>query len=85
MNKAGFLLLISLTLLCGCAHHYVVTLDNGRRVTTASKPKLKGTNYVYKDASGRQATVSAGRVREIAPQSMAKENKFNFNSQPNPK
>ena len=85
MNKFGFLLLISLTLLCGCARNYVVTLDNGRRLTTASKPKLKGGNYVYKDATGRQAMVPAARVREIAPQSMAAKDKFIFNSQPNPK
>ena len=85
MNKLVPLLLVSLALLCGCAHNYVVTLDNGRRISTASKPKLRGANYVYKDASGKEAKVAATRVREIAPLSMAKDDKMMFNPQPKTK
>jgi hypothetical protein len=68
--------------LCGCAHRYVVTLDNGRRITAASKPKLKGERYVFKDINGKPGYVPAGRVREIAPASMVKDDKQMFNPQP---
>jgi len=80
--KPILLLLLSVFMLCGCAHTYVITLDGGQRITTASKPKLKNGRYVYKDASGRDAYVPQGRVREIAPASMAAEEKPMFNPQP---
>lgn len=59
--------------LCGCARTYVITLQNGRQVMTASKPRLEKGNYVFKDAEGKPAYVPAGRVREVAPASMVKE------------
>ena len=80
MNKLALLLSIGLVALCGCAHTYVITLDNGRRITTASKPRLEHGRYVFKDAVGRQAFVPASQVREIAPASMVKEEKPMFNS-----
>jgi hypothetical protein len=43
---------------------------------------LKGQRYVFKDSEGKEAYVSAGRVREIAPASMVKEEKSVFNPQP---
>jgi len=82
MSKISLLLLLSLTVLCGCAHTYVITLDNGKRITTASKPKLQNGRYVYKDATGRPLYVPESRVREIAPASMMKEEKPMFNTQP---
>ena len=82
MNTISLLLLLSLTVLCGCAHTYVITLDNGERITTASKPKLQNGRYVFKDAMGRPVYVATGRVREIAPASMMKEEKPMFNPQP---
>jgi len=85
MKRIVLMLLTSLSVLCGCAHNYVITLDNGRRITTASKPKLKGEKYVFKDGAGGQGSVSAGRVREIAPASMANDDKPKFNSQPKKK
>ena len=85
MNKIGLLLMLSLSLLCGCAHTYVITLDNGKRVTTASKPRLQNGRYVFKDAMGRPSFVPVSRVREIAPASMVKEEKPMFNTQPRPK
>ena len=82
MNKISLLLVLSLSVLCGCAHTYVITLDNGKRITTASKPKLEKGRYVFKDAKGRPLYVPKGRVREIAPASMMKEEKPMFNTQP---
>jgi len=78
-------LLLGLSLLSGCAHNFVITLDNGRRITTASKPKLQNGRYVFKDAAGRAQAVPEGRVREIAPASMVKEEKPMFNAQPKTK
>ena len=76
---------LCLLLLCGCAHHYVITLDNGRRISTASKPRLTSGQYVFKDALGQPIAVPASRVREIAPASMVPEQKPMFNPQPNSK
>lgn len=64
-------LLVLTLLLCGCARAYVITLTNGTRITAKGKPKFQNGSYVFKDAQGQPAQVSAGRVREIAPASMA--------------
>jgi hypothetical protein len=71
--KATVLLLVSLLLLSGCAHEYVMTLNNGMKLTTASKPVLKQGRYVYKDTAGKEQYVPEGRVRQIEPASMAHE------------
>ncbi len=84
-KKLALVCLAGLVVLCGCAHTYVITLDNGRRITTASKPRLQNDRYVFKDANGRPAYVPAGRVREIAPASMVREEKPMFNAQPQTK
>ena len=62
-----------------CTRHYVITLTNGTRVTTKGKPKLQEGSYTFKDARGQPAMVPAGRVREIAPASMANDKKSQFN------
>jgi len=68
---------LGLLLLCGCSHPYVMKLNNGRQITTPSKPKLKDGAYRYKDSAGQEHLVPQGRVREIEPTSMAQEeNKF---------
>ena len=72
MRTARWSLLLSLTLLTGCAQHYVLKLNNGSEITTASKPRLKEGNYHYKDAKGEPHVIAAGRVRELAPASVAK-------------
>ena len=71
------LLLVSI-LLTGCANRYVITLNNGSRITTAGKPRLESGNYVFKDTKGQPASVFAGSVREIAPASMSKPENSKF-------
>ncbi len=67
MNKALRFLGIGLLLLCGCARHYVITLNNGSQIGTRSKPHLQNGVYVFKDGLGNQSYVAAGRVAEISP------------------
>ena len=69
-NKIAGCLLLVLIALTGCSHRYVMTLNNGTRITTVNKPRLKGSTYYFKDATGRTNSEPAGRVREIAPASM---------------
>ena len=71
--KLARLLLLGVVILSGCAHEYVITLNNGTKLATASKPKLKQGRYYYKDAQGRDQFQPAGRVRQIEPASFAKE------------
>ena len=73
MTKAALLLFIGLLALTGCAHHYVMKLNTGAQITTSSKPKLKEGIYYYKDAKGEEHGVSAARVRQIAPASVAQQ------------
>ncbi|MGO8678240.1 MAG: YgdI/YgdR family lipoprotein [Limisphaerales bacterium] len=75
---APLLLSLSLVLLSGCARYYVMKLSNGTRITSIGKPKLKGSHYEYKDASGRPQRISEGRVSEVEPASMAKREKSRF-------
>jgi len=74
--------LLAALLLTGCTHHYVITTSNGRKIDTSTKPKIKGGFYVYKDALGREQSVLAGRVTEIAPASMSHSEKDNYTFQP---
>jgi len=85
MNRT-FCLIILTMVLCGCASQYVMKLSNGMEVTTNGKPHLKGANYYYKDAQGRDVAVPQSRVVQIEPASMAnQENKFAPPKQPKPK
>jgi len=78
------LILLSLLSLTGCAHHYVMRLSNGMQVTTTSKPHLDKGMYHYKDARGKKMSMSAGRVVEITPASMAEEQQDRFKPTPMP-
>jgi hypothetical protein len=55
-----------------------MTLTNNTRLSAASKPRLEGGNYYYKDAAGRTISVPAGRVREISAASMAQDDQKRF-------
>ena len=68
--KTLFVIALAAIFLAGCARRYKMTLTNGKSITTASRPKLnkEGNAYLYKDPSGREAWISAGRVSEIAPE-----------------
>ncbi len=72
--------LVLMMLLCGCSHTYVITLTNGTKLVTASKPHLQNGRYVFKDAKGAPSYVAEGRVREIAPASMVKDEESQFRS-----
>jgi hypothetical protein len=82
LEKVARLSAVALIVLCGCSHNYVMILNNGTRVTASSKPKLKNGAYFYKDGSGRESSISAGRVREISPESLTKEEKQRFMAPP---
>ena len=73
MKKLALPLLIGSLALSGCASQYVIKLTNGNEITSASKPKLKGSTYSFKDAKGQEHFISQGRVYEIEPASMAQE------------
>jgi len=75
MTKTLLPTLVGLLLLTGCSSGYILTLSNGDRVRTASKPKLVNGFYYYKDALGHEGRpVFSGSVSEIAPASMASKN-----------
>jgi hypothetical protein len=80
-------LVVGLLVLCGCAHEYVIKLSNGTQIEAASKPKLQGASYHYKDALGRDNSIPAGRVTEIEPSASAQEETKTFQpaSQKKPK
>jgi hypothetical protein len=69
-------------LLAGCAHYYVITLNNGVRLTTKGKPKLEQGRYYFKDLEGKPNVISAGRVREMGPASMMKQQNDGFRTGP---
>ena len=71
MTKRILTLVAGLLVLSGCARQYVMKLGNGHEITTASKPKLKGASYHFKDAMGRDNQIPQGRVLQIEPASMA--------------
>lgn len=68
--KTVVLIALLTTALAGCAQRYKITLTNGNSISTSNKPKLNaaGNTYVYKDGQGKEASVFAGKVTEIAPE-----------------
>jgi hypothetical protein len=68
---------LSAVLMCwtGCTQLYVIKFSGGSQIVASSKPKLKDGTFYFKDAAGKQTSVPAGRVSEIAPASMVAKEK----------
>ena len=75
--KRFLFILAGASLLAGCAR-YDMVLTNGGRISNVSRPKLDRANevYLYKDVTGSQRLISAGRVVEIAPHSSKNDGPF---------
>jgi hypothetical protein len=78
MKRTCVLLAIGLLAWCGCAHTYVMKLNNGAQVVSQEKPKFANGAYHYKDSAGKERSMPASRVREIEPASIAKDEQQTF-------
>lgn len=67
--KAFALLLIVVSLICGCAQRYKVTLHNRQELTTSSRPKFDQATetYQFKDDTGKPVVIPGFRVKQIEP------------------
>jgi hypothetical protein len=72
-RKLTFTLLVSLAVLCGCTHHYLMRISNGDQIVSANKPKLQGTNYHFRDDTGMECVIPESRVVKIKTLSVVKE------------
>jgi hypothetical protein len=65
--------LLLVAVCAGCSTQYRLTLTNGDVITSRGKPKYDAEKgcYYFKDANGETNMIFAGKVREIAPASMA--------------
>jgi len=70
--KAAFSVLVALACFCGCAHQYLIRLNNGGQILAISKPKLQGTNYYYTDNMGAKCVIPQDRVTRIRAVSVEK-------------
>ena len=84
-RKLVLTLLVSLTVLCGCAHQYLITLSNGSQVISLSKPKPQGASYHFTDSSGTQLVIPQSRVVKIRTVSVVKEKEEKPSSPARPK
>lgn len=66
-------LLVSQAVLCGCAHQYLLKLDNGDQLLSYSKPKKQEDSYHYTGATGVNFLVPQNRVVKIKAVSVVKE------------
>ena len=62
-------LLLLVTVLCGCAQRYKVTLRNHQEIVTSTRPQFDQTTqtFRFKDSSGRQVVLPGFRVKDIEP------------------
>jgi hypothetical protein len=75
----AILLLLALTVLCGCARGYDMHLTNGRSIRASSKPKLDSQGwYIFKDGEGKVERVNSLRVRSIEPASRSEKKPFEY-------
>ena len=66
-------LLVIQTLLCGCAHQYLMKLDSGGQILSYSKPKKQGDRYLYTSNTGAKLMISQNRVVRIKSITVVKE------------
>jgi len=66
-------LLLSLAGLCGCAHEYLLKLDNGDQILSVSKPQLQGASYHFTDQMGGKHIIPQSRVAKIRAVSVVPE------------
>jgi hypothetical protein len=71
--KLALLLLFSLLGLCGCAHQYLMKLNNGDQIISLTKPKHQGTTYHFTDRTGAQHVIPESRVLKIRAVSVVNE------------
>ena len=71
--KLALLLLVSLAVLCGCAHQYLMKISNGDQIISFSKPKLNEGRYYFTDDMGQEHVISQSRVVKIETVSVAQE------------
>jgi hypothetical protein len=64
-RKLALPLLVSLVVLCGCAHQYLMKLSGGDQTISVSKPKLQGTNYHFTGTDGVGYMIPRSRVVKI--------------------
>jgi hypothetical protein len=74
-RKLALTLLVSQTVLCGCAHHYLMKLSDGDQTISLSKPKLQGANYHYTGNDGVPYMIPKSRVVNIKTISAIEEEK----------
>jgi len=72
-RKLVLTLLVSLAVLCGCAHQYLIKLNNGDQIISFSKPNLQETNYHFTDSAGVKHVIPQSRVVKIQTVSVVKE------------
>ena len=71
--KLALTLLVSQALLCGCAHQYLIKLNNGDQILAFSKPERQGDSYQFKDELGVKHSVPQNRVVKIKSVSVVRE------------
>lgn len=72
-RKLSLTLLLSLTVLCGCAHEYLLELKDGGRIISLNKPKPQGNSYQFTDSTGEEHLIPQNRVVKIKSISLVKE------------
>jgi hypothetical protein len=66
-------LLVSLPVLCGCAHQYLLKINNGDQIISASKSELQGSGYHFTADTGVKHVIPQSRVVKIESISVLKE------------
>ncbi len=71
--KLALTLLVTQAVLSGCAHQYLLKLDNGDQLLSYSKPKKQGDRYLYTSNTGAKLMISQNRVVRIKSITVVKE------------